>query len=82
MRSSGAKGGGPALFVKPSLKFTVIDVTTVSFESVCIETIDLDQKAKTIIGTIYRPPGTNLSFFSSELEKVIGPFTKSKFNLI
>ena len=36
----------------------------------------------TIIGTIYRPPGTNLSFFNSELEKVIGLFIKSKVNLI
>ena len=31
VRSFGAKGGGTALFVKPSFKFIVIDVTTVSF---------------------------------------------------
>ena len=68
MRSCGAKGGGTALFVKPNFKFTVIDVTTVSFESVFIETMDLDQKVKTIIGTIYRRPGTNLSFFNFEFE--------------
>ena len=36
MRLCGAKGGGTALFVKPNFKFTVIDVTTVSFESVFI----------------------------------------------
>ena len=72
MRSCGAKGGGTALFVKPNFKFTVIDVSTVSFESVFIETTDLDKKIKTIIGTIYRPPGTNLSFFKSELEKLLG----------
>ena len=82
MRSSGAKGGGTALFVKPNFKFTAIDVFTVSFEPVFIETIDLDQKVKTIIGTIYRPLDTNLSFFNFELEKVIGLFTKSQVNLI
>ena len=49
MRSCGAKRGGTALFVKPNFKFTVSDVTTVSFESVFIETMDLDQKIKTII---------------------------------
>ena len=47
MRS--CKGGGTALFVKPNFEFTVIDVTTVSFESVFIETMDLDHKIKTII---------------------------------
>ena len=82
MRSCDAKGGGTALFVKLNFKFTVIDVITLSFESVFIESMDLDQKVKTIIGTIYRPPGTNLSFFNSELEKVIGLFTQSKVNLI
>ena len=78
MRSCGAKGEGTALFVKPNFKFTVIDVTTVSLESVFIETMDLDLKIKTIIGTIYRPPGTNLSFFNSELEKVIGYLQNQK----
>ena len=75
MRFSGARGG-TALFVKPSFKFIVNNVITVSFESIFIETIDLDQKVKTIIVIIYRPPGTNLSFFNAELEKVIGLFTK------
>ena len=82
MRSSGAKGGGTALFVKPYFKLIVIDVITVSFESVIIETMDLDKNVKTIIGTIYRRPGTNLSVFNCELEQVIGLFTKSKVNLI
>ena len=63
MRSWGAKGGGTALFVKPNFKFIVIDQITESFESVFIETIDLDQKVKTMIGTIYR---TNLSVFNLE----------------
>ena len=43
--------------------------------------MDLDKKVKTIIGTIYRPRGTNLSFFNCELEQVIGLFTKSKVKL-
>ena len=78
MRSSGAKGGGRAFFIKTSFKFIVIDVTAVSFESIFIEIIDLDQKVKTIIGNIYCQPGTNLSFFNSEFEKVIGYLKNQK----
>ena len=53
-----------------------------TFESVFIQTFDLNRKFKTIIGTIYRPPGTNLALFNKEFEKVIKFLTKSKSNLI
>ena len=82
MRSDGTKGEGTALFVKLGFTFTVVDVFSCTFESVFIQTFDLNRKLKTIIGTIYRPPGTNLALFNKEFEKVIKFLTKSKSNLI
>ena len=72
MRWCGAKGGGTALFVQPNFKFTVIDVTTVSFESLFIETMDLDQKVKTIIGTIYRRQALIYVSLILTLKKLLG----------
>ena len=47
MRPLNKLGGGAALFVKPSLKFSLIHIYSTNFESVFIEILDIINKSKT-----------------------------------
>ena len=76
------RGGGAALFVKPSLTFSVIHIDSTNFESVFIETLYIINKSKTVVGIIYRPPNSDVKSFNNEIELIIKNLTKSKANLI
>ena len=78
MRLCGAKGERTALFVKPNFKSTVIYVITESFESVHIETIVLDQKVKTITGTITVRQALNYLSLLLSLKNLFGYLQNQK----
>ena len=69
-------------FVKPSLKFSLINIHSTNFESVFIETLDIITKSKTVVSIIYRPPNSDVKSFNDEIELIIKNLTKSKANLI
>ena len=68
IRPLGNRGIGTALFIK-KIKFTKLDVDTVTFESVFIELYNVNHNSKTIIGAVYRPPNTDLAQFNLEFER-------------
>ena len=67
MRPLNNRGGGAALFVKPSLKFSLIHIDSTNFESVFIETLDIINKSKIVVGIIYQPPNSDVKSFNDEI---------------
>ena len=69
-------GGGVGLYVKENIAFTNRDNLSIfdtDMESIFIE-IDKDQlhcKQNIIIGSIYRPPGTDIKLFQEKLKNIL-----------
>jgi len=80
-RGDEVKGGGVALFIKNTIEYSPINIETQTFESIFIAINDLYKKP-TIIGTIYRPPGGNLSNFNNEFESTITKIIGKHKNII
>ena len=72
-RFDGRQEGGVALFVKNSIDYGIKTTANIkTFESVFIE-ISCEFKQKMVLGTIYRPPNTDLSNFNIGFESVLKP---------
>jgi len=80
-RGSEMKGGGVALFIKNTLEYSAINIETQTFESIFIEVNHIHIKP-TIIGTIYRPPGGDLSKFNNEYESTVTKLIGKHKNII
>jgi len=63
------RGGGIAMYIKESLDFQQIPLSTKSFESMWISLTNLG--VNTIVGGIYRPPSKSTLDFQTELENML-----------
>ena len=65
------RGGGVCIFVKSGLRYKTREDISVfeegTFESIFIELLD----SKTVVGEVYRVPGTNLRLFMETYERVV-----------
>jgi len=72
-RPDGKLGGGVAVFLnqKKDIKYSLRETKVAhTFESVIVE-FHKPFKTKTILGTIYRAPGTDLNIFNTEFEELV-----------
>ena len=69
-------GGGVALLIRDGLVFKERpDLSTFNegvFESVFIEIIKGGGQSNQVVGSVYRPPGSDLSCFSQEINRIMG----------
>ena len=79
----GKIGGGVGLYVDNCMEFTVIDELTKSteyIECIFIE-VTLQNRGCIIIGSIYRPPNSDVLKFNSELDDILYVIDGRKSNL-